>query len=425
MKKFNFWPYLFIFLATFLFLNYIQGSSAPDPVLDTSEIGIDINKSEYAIGKDVKVEVKNNTTETLIIENNCPHPPFTILMYNGTGYEEVINGEERNCEGLADYEIEPGDKETISLLDYSYSVFGEIGRYKLELTMTDGRSFTTPEFTIKEPGLITKTWRSLIYQPILNALVAILIYIPGHYLWLAIMLLTLGIRTILLIPSQKAMRAQRNMQEVQPKLDALKKKYKDDQARLAQETMLVWKENKVSPLSSCLPTLIQFPILIALFYVIKGGLSPDKAGMIYSFLPSFSLTDINPAFITFDLMERSILIFPLVIGGLQFAQMQLMMGRKKKKTDGKSGDKDLEKSKGVASEMESATNMMKYFMPIMIAFFTAQLPAAVGLYWGTSTFYGVIQQLMVNKEGSSSPQTKPNKDDATVRIINKKHGKKD
>jgi YidC/Oxa1 family membrane protein insertase len=416
-KKFNIFPYIFIFLATFLLLQYIQGDKEEDPVLSTGEIGIETVKNDYAIGKDIKVELQNNTELALTLEDRCPEPYFDVYKYTSEGFEPVASETKRNCEDLETLVIEPGNKKVISLLDYSYSYFGETGRYKLELATADGKIFTTPEFEIEEPGMITKFWREVIYKPILNALVALLIYMPGHYLWLAVMVLTIIIRTILLIPSQKAMKAQKAMQEVQPKLDKIKEKYKDDQARIAQETMLIWKEHKVSPVSSCLPTLAQLPILIALFYVIRGGLSPDKAAMIYEFLPAFSLADINPAFITFDLMDRSILIFPVVIGALQFLQMHLMMSRKKDKKD------DKNKKPTMASEMENATKMMKYVMPVMIAFFTAQMPAAVGLYWGTSTFYGIIQQLVVNKGGSSSP-TKSKEDDVKVRVINKSHGKK-
>ncbi len=415
-KKFNIFPYIFIFLATFLLLQYIQGDKTEDPVLTGGDFGIATVKNDYAIGKDIKVELQNNTEAVIEIPSLCPDPYFDVYKYTSEGFELIDIELERDCEESTAITIESGEKEVVSLLDYSYALFGETGRYKLELTLAE-TTYTTPEFEIVEPGIITSIWRNLIYKPILNALVALLIYTPGHYLWLAVMGLTLIIRTILLIPSQKAMKAQRAMQEVQPKLDEIKKKYADDQARIAQETMLAWKEHKVSPVSSCLPTLAQFPILIALFYVIKGGLSPDKAALIYDFLPSFSLSDINPAFFNFDLMERSILVFPLVIGSLQFVQMQLMTAKKKK------DKKDVPKEKSMANEMESATKMMKYVMPIMIAFFTAQLPAAVGLYWGTSTFYGVIQQLVVNKGGSPA-KSKPKGDDVKVRVINKKHGKK-
>lgn len=243
---------------------------------------------------------------------------------------------------------------------------------------------------------------------------ALIIYMPGHQLALAVILLTLIIRSILLVPSMRAMKAQRRMQAMQPKIEALKKKYENDQAQLAQETMKLWKKHKVHPLSSCLPLFIQFPILIALFYVVNGGLSPDRSFLVYDFLPAFDFADINAMFLGFDLLARNFIIFPVAVAALQFIQMQLMMAKRKPKKDGA----------GMAKEMESANQMMKYVMPVMIGVFAAQLPSAVALYWGTSTLYGILQQLVVNKDGSSLETPTTSEDDVTVRVINKSHGKR-
>lgn len=410
MKKFNPFPYIFIFLATFLILQMFQNDMEVKPVTGIGDFTMEMTKDDYAIGKDIKVELTNNTSETITIPSNCPDAAFEVFKYSSEGYVPVTSDLDRNCDDVEDIVLKPGEKLKHSLLDYSYSLFGEIGRYKLEVEIGE-KTYSTPEFQIEEPGIITRAWRNIVYKPILNTLVTIIIYLPGHYLWLSIVILTLIVRTILLAPSLKATRAQRAMQDIQPKLNKLKEKYKDDQARLAQETMHLWKEHKVHPLSSCLPMLIQFPILIALFHVVQAGLSPDRSILLYGFLAEFSLADINPYFINFNLLERSLLILPIIIGGLQFFQMQLMMARKKKQTEEKSA----------MPEMETANKMMKYMMPLMIAFFTAQLPAAVGFYWGTSTFYGIIQQLVVNREGSTKPSKK--EDDVKVRVITKKHGK--
>ena len=433
MKKFNILPYLFVFMATFVVLQLFNKS--PDPVLSSGEVGLKTTEDEYAIGKDIRVDVQNNQTEPIEVVSQCSEiegrklllPPFKVLKYENESFSEVSKTQNMpECTESIVTTIQPGEKETFSLLNYSYSDFGEIGRYRLELDLSEPSPdneitdeirvvYSTPEFEIHEPGVFTKLWRGIIYQPILNVLIGILIYLPNHPLGLAIILLTVIIRTILLVPSQKAMKAQMRMQEMQPKIEELKQKYKDDQARLAQETMLLWKTSKVNPLSSCLPILLQLPILIALYSVVNGGLSPDRSALIYNFMPSFSLHEIDPFFLGFDLLTRSVIVLPLIVGGLQFIQMQLMMAKQKKK---KAAQKEGAAPKPMQNEMEMANKMMKYIMPVMIAVFTAQLPAAVGLYWGTSTFYGILQQLVVNKEGSKS---KTPEDDVQIRVINKKH----
>lgn len=433
MKKFNIFPYLFVFLATFVVLQLFNKS--PDPVLSSGEVGLKTAEDEYAIGKDIRVDVQNNQTEAIEVVQECTEidgqklllPPFKVLKYENEGFAEVRNTSSLPaCTESLVTTIQPSEKETFSLLNYSYSDFGEIGRYKLELDLSGPEQpsevitdeirvvYSTPEFEIHEPGVFTKLWRGIIYQPILNVLIGILVYMPGHKLGLSIILLTIIIRTILLVPSQKAMKAQLRMQEMQPKIEELKQKYKDDQARLAQETMLLWKTSKVNPLSSCLPILLQLPILIALYSVVNGGLSPDRSALVYDFMPAFSLHEIDPIFLGFDLLTRSVIVLPIIVGGLQFIQMQLMQAKQKKK---KAAQKEGATPKPMQNEMEMANKMMKYIMPVMIAVFTAQLPAAVGLYWGTSTFYGILQQLVVNKEGSNP---KSAEDDVQIRVINRK-----
>lgn len=421
MNKARFFlTYGLIFICTFWVINSFQSKNEEKNAPLNGDVTIESIKSSYAIGKDVRFDIQNNTDEAIILTSQCPQPILKVSKYSSEGFEPVISEVERDCENSQDLTIAPGTDTRISLVDYSYSVFGELGRYKVEIEQ-NGTTYTSPEFEITQASLLTRAWRTLIYNPILNALIALVTLMPGHNLGLAIVILTLAIRTILLIPSVKAIRAQKRMQEVQPKIEALRKKYEHDQARLAQETMKLWKDNKVSPLSSCLPMLIQFPVLIALFYVVSSGLVPDRTFLIYDFIPGFSFTQINPEFLGLNLLQRNLILLPIIIGSLQFIQMQLMTYKRNKKKD---SGKELDKKPNAANEVEKANQMMKYVMPVMIAVFTAQLPAAVGLYWGTSTFYGILQQLVVNKEGSSPTKTK-SEDDVTVRVINKNHGKKD
>ncbi len=412
-----FLSYGLVFLGTFLVLQFLQGPQEnSNPVLDSGDVGVEMAKDSYAIGKDIQLTVKNNTQESLTFAWTSESTLLAhVYRYEKDGFEAVntISTELKPCteDSCKLVTLVPGKKTQLSLGNYAYTYFGEIGRYKVGLEV-EGKEYQSPEFEIHKPSLLTRAWRFLVYTPILNGLVGIITLLPGHYLGWAILILTFLIRTILLVPSARAMQAQKRMQEMQPKIDALKEKYGDDQARLAQETMLLWKQHNVSPFSSCLPLLIQFPILIALFYVIRGGLSPDQAGLLYPVFKDFSLTEINPHFAGLNLLERNILVLPLIVGVLQFIQMQLI------------GVKSKKDPKKPANEMESANQMMKYIMPVMIAFFTSQTPAAVGLYWGASTFYGVVQQLVINRKPSDSVVVK-SEDDVQIRVINKNsHGKR-
>ncbi len=416
MKNFKILPYLILSLATYAILSWwMSGKTEVDTILATGDIGMKTSSEEYVIGSDIRVELQNNTEATITLESRCPTALLDVSRFSSEGYVNVDNTLiDRDCSKAPDLILEPGKASTLSLLDYSYSLFGETGKYKISLELPTPSDtypemtsvYSTPEFDVVEPGLFKSLWRNLLYTPLLNLMVGILAYTPGHSLAIGIILLTLIIRTILLIPSQKAMKAQRRMQEMQPKIEELKQKYAGDQARLSQETMLLWKTHKVNPLSSCLPMLIQFPILIALYYCIEGGLSPDRHVLLYPFLSGFSLNEVNPNFLGFNLFERSLIVFPILTGGLQFIQMQLMSAKSKKKGAAK-----------IPDEMQAANNVMKYMMPVMIAIFSSQLAAAVGLYWAVSTSYGIVQQLVVNNGGSAE---KPSDDEEVkVRVLHR------
>ncbi len=99
---------------------------------------------------------------------------------------------------------------------------------------------------------------------------------------MAIILLTIAIRILLLPLTWKQTKSMVEMQRVQPQLKALQVKYKDDKEKLQEETMKFYSENKVNPFGGCLPLLLQFPILIALYQVLGG--TPDKPGTMMEYL---------------------------------------------------------------------------------------------------------------------------------------------
>ena len=122
--------------------------------------------------------------------------------------------------------------------------------------------------------------KTVIYFPLLNALVFLYNYIPD--IGVVIVLLTLIIRIILAPSHHKSIKSQQAMTSLQPKLNELREKYKGDKEAQAREMMNLYKEHKINPFSSCLPLLIQLPILIGLFYVFRDGLTNHLTGIILS-----------------------------------------------------------------------------------------------------------------------------------------------
>lgn len=366
------------FLLVWSFLSPKTDTTSDDDV-------VILAKSEIAIGTAVTIKVKNNSQAVLMIPANCPKNPFKVERYIN-GEWTPVDAESAKCDS-APIKVESKKASPFTFAPWDQKLFGELGKYRVVLEQTaDGKLKSySKEIEITPPGLFRTLFREAFYKPIFNTLIFLVSFQPGHSLGWAIIMLTVIIKLILLVPNQKALKAQKQMQKVQPQLDALKKKHKDNPQLLAQETMEIWKKYKVNPMSSCLPMLIQFPILIALFYVVKDGLGYINPELLYGSLKGFDATSINPVFLgIIDLTKVNLIVLPIVIGLLQFGQMRLALGKSLK-----SAPSD--------SPMPMMNKTMIYVMPIMIAFFTASLPAAVGFYWGTSTLFGIAQQYVVNR----------------------------
>ena len=107
-------------------------------------------------------------------------------------------------------------------------------------------------------------YNEFLYRPLFNLLVFFYNTIAFSDVGIAIVLLTVFTRLIFLPLSQKAIRSQKALQELQPQIKAIQEKYKDNKEEQGRQVMAFYKQNKTNPLSGCLPLLIQLPILIAL-----------------------------------------------------------------------------------------------------------------------------------------------------------------
>ncbi|MBI5412868.1 membrane protein insertase YidC [Candidatus Peregrinibacteria bacterium] len=384
---------LFFFIFLFVFQTFTKKNAPTPETVGGAAIIVSPSKTEFATGEEVTVKVRNNTANKITLPSGCPKNPFKVLALVGDKIEERTSETKLNCAlSSPDVVIEPNKEQLVTYTYWNHSLFGEIGKYKVQIDFANGtgtQTFVSPEFAVVATGFWRKLFRTAFYQPLYNVLVLFIDFAPFKDLGLAIILLTLAIRLILLVPSQRAIESQRRMQELQPRLAHIKKKYEGNQERIAQETMALWKEHKVNPFGSCLPTLIQFPVLIALFYVIRNGLNPDNIYLLYSPLKDVDLSNIHTNFLgILDLMRVNTIVLPIIIGGLQFLQMKLAMMTKK----------NSDQKPQAASEMETATKTMIYIMPVMIALFTASVPAGVGLYWGVSTLFAIGQQIVANRK---------------------------
>ena len=120
------------------------------------------------------------------------------------------------------------------------------------------------------------------FSPLINAFEAIMVFIHAHLVggsWgLAIVGLTILTRAVLVPLTFKQLRSMQEMQRMAPEINKLKEKYKDDKQRQQQEIMKFYQENKINPLASCLPFLLQLPVFISLFYMLRTDLKFDICG---------------------------------------------------------------------------------------------------------------------------------------------------
>ena len=218
--------------------------------------------------------------------------------------------------------------------------------------------------------------------------IIVFFYSFTHNYGIAIILMTVLIRVILYPLMQKQMVSMREMQKIQPLMKAIQDKYKNDKERLNKELMALYKEHKVNPMSGCLPLLIQMPILILLFQVLREF--NTKIYAVYNGNPGFLwLKDLSLPDQLIQLPGSGIFgiqylgIMPFLIGGSMYIQQKMT-------SSGGTG-------KGGGSS-EQTQKMMTIMMPLMIGFMSFTLPSGLTLYWFTSTLLGIGQQYLINKK---------------------------
>lgn len=197
-----------------------------------------------------------------------------------------------------------------------------------------------------------------------NILLTFFYNLVGDY-GVAIIILTALVNVVTFPLSRKQIEASKKMQEIQPELKRLQEKYKNDKEKYNIATMEFMKDKKVNPLGGCLPLLIQFPILIAVFTLLKN---PD---MIRS-----AVTNFNPYFLFFGLdltKPDPFYILPILASGATFVQQKMVMTDPKQK-------------------------MFLYVFPVMIMFISIKFPAGLVLYWFTNSLFSIGNHFMVKSK---------------------------
>ena len=212
------------------------------------------------------------------------------------------------------------------------------------------------EFESVIPGLKWLSIGLLIFIKFLHQFV-------GNY-GVTIIILTILIKLIFWPLGNISYKSMKEMQKIQPKITALREKYKDDQAKLGQETMALYKAHKVNPFGGCLPILIQIPVFIGLYntllYAIELRHSP-----LFWWIQDLSAKD--PYYIT-----------PIVMGATQFIQQKM--------------------TPTVGDPMQAKIMLL---MPVIFTFIFLNFPSGLVIYWLLNNIISIGQQIYINKKFSN------------------------
>ncbi|RAU91779.1 membrane protein insertase YidC [Paenibacillus sp. YN15] len=186
----------------------------------------------------------------------------------------------------------------------------------------------------------------------------------AHLLWgeygLSILVMTVIIRTIILPLTLRQYKSSKGMQALQPELEKLKKKYKDDPKKQQEETMLLFQKNGVNPLAGCFPILIQMPILIALYNAIMYNPYIHEHTFLW-----LQLSQKDPYY-----------ILPIIASITTFVQQKVMMSLQ-------------------PNQANPSMNMLLYIFPVMIFVMSMSFASALPLYWVYSNIFTIVQNYFI------------------------------
>ena len=247
-----------------------------------------------------------------------------------------------------------------------------------------------------------------IFSPVVDILGRVLLYFHnslGLEWWLAIVLLTIVVRTLLFPLTVKQVRSMRAMQELRPDLEKIRTKHKDNRQKQQEEQMKLFQERGVNPLGGCLPILIQMPIFIGIFYVIRifGGVPGQTPARYESFTEGGilwfqDLSHMDPYF-----------VLPVLSAATMLLSMEI-----------------------TNKAMEPQQRWLMRILPIGITVFLWSFPAGLFVYWITSNLVTLVQNYVIYNFGpgrkmpGSSPtdKTKDRSEEMSVNSVSAGSNKK-
>ncbi len=255
-------------------------------------------------------------------------------------------------------------------------------------------------------------WELIIVQPLTNILIVLSHYL-GDSFGLAIVILTIVVNLALLPMTLSQIRSSKKMQELQPKLAELQKKYGKDRQKLAQEQMNLYKTAGIKPVGCAFSMLVQMPVWFALYQSIMLALASTPEGLLelsrfcYPWDVIFNALPLSRSFLGMDL-SQPFWVLAILVGVTMWVQQKM--------TSTPTGD----------ARTEQQTQMMLWMMPLLFTFMSLSFPAGLALYWVASSLFRIILQYRISGWGGlkKQPAQKPEDDNKKYLKFDDAAGKK-
>lgn len=277
-----------------------------------------------------------------------------------------------------------------------------------------------PPLVPAAPGADPFSLLAWMFTPVFQALFIGLVFldrITGD-IGISILILTLIIRVILISPYRKQLVSQKRTQLLAPEVAEIQRRYKGDKVKIQQAQMELYKSRGVSPFGGCLPTLLQFIVLIPMYTVISNGLTnPDPTGMLSIFgfnigdaiglvcangLGTAAYDNMRPCIETtvpwlgglnaslpsvIDVAGFGVSILAIISAVLQVIQTRMTINPNAPKND----------------PMAGAQGQTLVFLPLISVLYGGILPAGLFIYWISSTLFSIVQQYLILGFGGLFP----------------------
>lgn len=239
--------------------------------------------------------------------------------------------------------------------------------------------------------MISAIFHSVFYNPIYNALVALVALVPGSDVGVAIIILTILIRLFLLPMSLSAARTQRVVKELEPKIKALKEKHKGDREQEALETLALYREARVNPFASIVTVFIQIPVLLALYFVfLYEPFTTINTALLYSFTPTPATASLEFLGVL-SVMSKSV-VLAVIAGATQYLQATLAI----------KGTLKHAPTTGMQGDLQRVLQaQLKFVFPFIIGTISYTTSGAIALYFITTNLAGSVQEWYVRRDLAS------------------------